>query len=152
MATIDFTPLFRSAVGFDHIPMLFTHAAERDDGYPPYNIEKYGEDQYRIVMALAGFSRDDIQIVCERNQLTVRGVAQHKDSATYMHRGISGRNFYRSFDLAEHIEVTGATMSVGLLVIDLKRELPEEMKPRQIEINVGPAPDQEPQRLESSAA
>jgi molecular chaperone IbpA len=136
MATLDFTPLYRSTIGFDRLPSLLSHALERDESsYPPYNIEKAGEDTYRIVMALAGFSRDDISIVSERNRLSVRGEVKDKADATYLHRGIAQRTFERVFDLADHIHVTGATMNDGLLVIDLKLELPDALKPRRIEIN-----------------
>jgi molecular chaperone IbpA len=153
MATIDFTPLFRSAVGFDRLPLLLSHALERDEsGFPPYNIEKVGEDSYRIVMALAGFSKDDLEIVCEQNRLTVRGELKDKDDKTYLHHGIAARTFQRVFDLADYIEVTGATMDDGLLIIDLKRELPEELKPRKIEINAGMITHVERKTLKKSAA
>ena len=139
MATLDFTPLLRTTVGFDRMPMLLDHAMQREEGgYPPYNIEKSGEDQYRIVLALAGFTKDDIEIVCEQNLLTVRGQLKQKNSVEYLHRGIATRDFERGFDLADHIEVMGATMSDGLLVIALKRELPEALKPRRIEIATAP--------------
>jgi molecular chaperone IbpA len=138
MATLDFTPLFRSSIGFDHFPRLLSHALEREDtGYPPYNIEKGGDDQYRIVMALAGYGTDDIEIVCEQNRLTLRGQRGQSDEGTYLHRGIATRPFLRQFDLADYVEVTAATMGDGLLVIDLKRELPEELKPRRIPIGTG---------------
>ena len=139
MATLDFTPLFRSSVGFDRVPMLLSHAMQREESsYPPYNIEKCGEDQYRIVMAVAGFSKEDIEVIAEHNRLTVRGqINKERDGRTYLHRGIATRSFQRQFDLADFVEVTGATMGDGLLVIDLKRELPEELKPRKIEINAG---------------
>jgi molecular chaperone IbpA len=138
MATLDFTPLFRSSIGFDHFPRLLSHALEREDtGYPPYNIEKCGDDQYRIVMALAGYGTDDIEIVCEQNRLTLRGQRGQSDEGTYLHRGIATRPFLRQFDLADYVEVTAATMGDGLLVIDLKRELPEELKPRRIPIGTG---------------
>jgi molecular chaperone IbpA len=138
MATLDFTPLFRSSVGFDRVPMLLSHAMQREEGsYPPYNIEKCGEDQYRIVMAVAGFGKDDLEVVAEHNRLTVRGQLKERDGRTYLHRGIATRSFQRQFDLADFVEVTGATMGDGLLVIDLKRELPEALKPRKIEINAG---------------
>jgi molecular chaperone IbpA len=138
MATLDFTPLFRSSVGFDRVPTLLAHAMQREDsGYPPYNIEKCGEDEYRIVMAVAGFGKDDIEVVAEANRLTVRGQMKERDGRTYLHRGIATRSFQRHFDLADFVEVTGATMGDGLLIIDLKRELPEELKPRKIEINAG---------------
>ena len=139
MATLDFTPLFRSSVGFDRVPMLLSHAMQREESsYPPYNIEKCGEDQYRIVMAVAGFSKEDIEVIAEHNRLTVRGqINKERDGRTYLHRGIATRSFQRQFDLADFVEVTGATMGDGLLVIDMKRELPEELKPRKIEINAG---------------
>jgi molecular chaperone IbpA len=138
MATLDFAPLFRSSVGFDRVPMLLSHAMQREEsGYPPYNIEKCGEDQYRIVMAVAGFGKDDIEVVAEHNRLTVRGQIKERNARTYLHRGIAARSFERQFDLADFVEVTGATMGDGLLVIDLKGELPEELKPRKIEINAG---------------
>lgn len=136
MATLDFTPLYHSTVGFDRLPDLLAHALARDEsGYPPYNIEKTGDDAYRIVMALAGFSRDDIEIVSERNRLSVRGALNGKNDSTYLHQGIAQRSFQRVLDLADYIVVTGASMNDGLLVIDLKRELPEALKPRRIEIN-----------------
>ena len=136
MATFDFTPLYHSTVGFDRLPDLLAHALARDEsGYPPYNIEKTGDDAYRIVMALAGFSRDDIEIVSERNRLSVRGALNGKNDSTYLHQGIAQRSFQRVLDLADYIVVTGASMNDGLLVIDLKRELPEALKPRRIEIN-----------------
>jgi molecular chaperone IbpA len=138
MATLDFTPLYRSSIGFDQVPSLLSHALEREDsGYPPYNIEKCGDDKYRIVLALAGFSKDDIDIVFEQNRLSIRGQKQETNGATYLHRGIAARPFLRQFDLADYVEVTGATMGDGLLVIDLKRELPEALKPRKVPIGTG---------------
>ena len=138
MATLDFTPLFRSTIGFDQLPSLLSHALERREaGYPPYNIEKVGEDQYRISMAVAGFSKDDVEIVQEQNRLTVRGQVKETNGKTYLHRGIATRAFERHFDLADYVEVTDAAMGEGLLVISLKRELPEALKPRSIPINSG---------------
>jgi molecular chaperone IbpA len=138
MATLDFTPLFRSTVGFDRVPGLLSQAMDRPDGgYPHYNIEKVGEDQYRIVMALAGFSKDDLEIVVEQNRLMVRGHKREPDGRTYLHRGIATRSFERHFDLADYVEVTDATMGEGLLVIELKREIPEALKPRRTPINEG---------------
>jgi molecular chaperone IbpA len=138
MATLDFTPLFRSTVGFDRVPSLLYQAMDRaDNGYPPYNIEKAGEDQYRIVMALAGFGKDDVEIVVEQNRLTVRGHKRAPDGRTYLHRGIATRSFERRFDLADYVEVIEATMGEGLLVIELRREIPEALKPRRIPINAG---------------
>ena len=138
MATLDFTPLFRSTIGFDQLPALFSHALERPEtGYPPYNIEKVGEDQYRIVMAVAGFAKDDVELFQEQNRLTIRGKLKKTNGKTYLHRGIATRAFERHFDLADYVEVTDATMGEGLLVISLKRELPEALKPRSIPINAG---------------
>ena len=138
MATLDFTPLFRSSIGFDQVPSLLSHALQREEtGYPPYNIEKVGEDQYRIVMAVAGLGKDDVEIVQEQNQLSVRGKLKELSTKTYLHRGIATRAFERHFDLADYVEVTDATMGEGLLVISLKRELPEALKPRSIPINAG---------------
>ena len=138
MATLDFTPLFRSSIGFDHVTGLLSDALQRQEiGFPPYNIEKVGEDQYRIVMAVAGFSKDDVEIVQEQNRLSVRGKLKDADGRTYLHRGIATRNFERQFDLADYVEVTDATMGEGLLVIALKRELPEALKPRSIPITAG---------------
>jgi molecular chaperone IbpA len=138
MATLDFTPLFRSSIGFDQLPGLLSHALQREDGgYPPYNIEKIGEDQYRIVLAVAGFSKDDVEIVQDQNRLFVRGRIKEPGQKTYLHRGIAARLFERQFDLADYVEVTDAAMGEGLLVIALKRELPEALRPRSIPINSG---------------
>jgi len=138
MATLDLTPLFRSGVGFDQLADLLTHASERPETtYPPYNIEKVGDDRYRVVMAIAGFCQDDIEIVQEQSRLTVRGKMKESDGKTYLHRGIATRPFERRFDLADYVEVADATMGEGLLVISLKRELPEALKPRSIPINAG---------------
>ena len=138
MATLDFTPLFRSTIGYDRLPSLLSHALERSEaGYPPYNIEKVGEDQYRIVLAVAGFAKDDVELIQEQNRLTVRGRLKEANGRTYLHRGIPARAFERIIDLADYIEVTDATMGEGLLVISLKRELPEALRPRSIPINTG---------------
>jgi molecular chaperone IbpA len=138
MATLDFSPLYRSSIGFDQLPRLLSHALERPVAtYPPYNIEKVGEDQYRIVMAVAGFGKDDVELVREQHRLTVRGMLKEPNGKTYLHRGIATRAFERTFDLADYVEVTDATMGEGLLVISLKRELPEALKPRSIAINAG---------------
>ncbi len=152
MAILDFTPLYRSTVGFDRLPMLLTHAMQREEtGYPPYNIEKLNEDGYRIVMAVAGFGDDDIDVVTEQNRLIVRGKLKDKNGTSYLHRGIAARSFERSFDLADFVQVTGATLRDGLLMIDLKRELPEEMKPRKIPIQTGQAAAA-PKTIEHAAA
>jgi molecular chaperone IbpA len=138
MATLDFTPLVRSSIGFDQLPALLAHAVARPEiTYPPYNIEKVGEDRYRIVMAVAGFGRDDIELVQEQNRLTIRGRRVVSDGKTYLHRGIATRAFEHHFDLADYVEVVDATMGEGLLVISLKREIPEALKARSIPINAG---------------
>jgi molecular chaperone IbpA len=145
MATPDFAPLFRSTVGFDRVPSLLTLAMQREEGgYPPYNIEKLGEDTYRIVMAVAGFGMDDLEIVAERNRVAVRGEVKDRAEKTYLHRGIATRAFERQFDLADFVQVEGASLENGLLVIELKREIPEALKPRRIEIGAssGNAPQQ----------
>ena len=138
MATFDFTPMFRSSIGFDQLPDLLAHAAEREaNGYPPYNIEKLGSDAFRIVMAVAGFARDDLDIVQAENRLIIKGRAKQEPDKTYLYRGLAARPFTREFDLANYVEVTGAELENGLLVVSLKRELPEAMKPRSIPIGLG---------------
>jgi molecular chaperone IbpA len=127
MATLDFTPLVRSSIGFDQLPALLAQALDRPETtFPPYNIEKVGDDLYRIIMAVAGFARDDIDVVQAQNRLTIRGKRKGSDGKRYLH-----------FDLADYVEVTDATMGEGLLVISLRRELPEALKPRRIPINAG---------------
>jgi molecular chaperone IbpA len=134
----DFSPLFRSTVGFDRLPGLLETASRLDEaslGYPPYNIEKLEEDSYRITMAVAGFNEDDLSIEVREHSLIVSGRQASEDGdKTYLHRGIAARAFQRSFQIADHVKVTGAKLENGLLHIDLVRELPEEMKPRQIRI------------------
>ena len=135
MATLDFTPLLRSAIGFDRVPGMLSHAMQRaETGYPPYNIEKCGENEYRIVLAVAGFAKDEIEIVCEQNLLTVRGRLKDKNGHEYLYRGIAARSFERRFQLADFVEVKGAELKDGMLNIDLVREVPERMKPRTISI------------------
>lgn len=142
--SFDFTPLFRSTVGFDRLSRMLEQGALTDDSvsYPPYNIIKQSDDAYRITMAVAGFGEDDIEIVSKENQLTVSGrgaAATSTDAApvTYLHRGIAERAFERRFQLADHIKVVGASLANGLLSIDLTREVPEAMKPRKIDITAG---------------
>jgi molecular chaperone IbpA len=137
--TFDFTPLFRTAVGFDRLTRTLDAAARLDDGalsYPPYNIERLDEDNYRVTMALAGFSGDDVEVVLHQDTLTVKSkaVAEKENGKTYLHRGIASRGFERRFQLADHIVVKGVELENGLLTIDLAREIPEEMKPRTIPI------------------
>lgn len=138
MRDFDLSPLFRSAIGFDRLPSLLDTAmrtAGPTDSYPPYNIEKTGEDAYRISIAVAGFSREDLEIEVRGGVLLVRGKnAEKPDGVTYLHRGIAGRAFERRFQLAEHVRAETADLVNGLLTIDLVRELPEARKPRQIEI------------------
>jgi molecular chaperone IbpA len=140
MDRFDFSPLFRSTIGFDRLARLVDSANRFDTAaltYPPYNIESTGEDAYRLTMAVAGFSRDEIDITVEKNSLVISGKAQKEDEETqgrYLHRGIARRAFERRFSLADHIKATGASMDNGLLHVDLVREVPEEAKPRQIKI------------------
>lgn len=139
MATrLDFTPLVRSSVGFDRM-LEALEAASRmgtPDSWPPYDIVKTGEDDYRIDMAVAGFAEDDLTLTQDRNMLVVSGRkdAPEGDGASYLYRGIAGRSFERRFELADHVRVEGATLSNGLLTVKLRREVPEELKPRRIEI------------------
>jgi molecular chaperone IbpA len=135
MRTFDFSPLFRSSVGFDRLAQLMDSARDDVPSYPPYNIERTGEDQYRITMAVAGFGEEDIEITAQENALTVVG-KQPKDEApkNLLYRGIAGRPFQRRFELAEYIRVSGASLENGLLHIELVREVPEAVKPRSIKI------------------
>ena len=138
MTTIDFAPLFRSTIGFDRMQRLFDAATRMDESvssYPPYNIEALGEDAYRLTMAVAGFSSDDLDVTVKEDTLSISAkVAKNDAESAYLHRGIAGRSFERRFTLAEHIKVAGANLLNGLLHIDLTREVPEEKKPRKIEI------------------
>lgn len=148
MDRFDFSPLFRSTIGFDRLARLVDSANRFDTAspsYPPYNIETTGEDSYRLTMAVAGFSRGEIDITVEKNSLVISGKAQKEDEETqgrYLHRGIARRAFERRFSLADHIKVSGASMDNGLLHVDLVREVPEEAKPRQIAIGDGAAQPQ----------
>lgn len=147
MTTLDLSPLFRSTVGFDRLHRMLESATRLDaasGAYPPYNIERTGEDAYRIVLAVAGFGDGDLNLEVENGVLTVKGQIANGDSGkgeegdgTFLHRGIAGRAFERRFQLADHIEVTGANLENGLLSIDLVREIPEALKPRTIEIAGG---------------
>ncbi len=137
MRQFDFAPLYRSTVGFDRLVQLLDSVGGVDaDGYPPYNIERTGEDAYRISMAVAGFGEEDISIEAHRNVLTVKGEksAEQRGESELLYRGIASRSFERRFQLADHVEVTGANLENGLLHIDLTRNIPEEMKPRRIPI------------------
>lgn len=132
----DFSPLFRSTVGFDRIFDLLDNAQRVStiDNWPPYDIVKTGEDQYRVTLAVAGFGENELNVTQERNLLLVSGEKAESDDSQYLHRGIAGRSFQRRFELADHVRVAGAGLANGLLTIDLKREIPEAMKPRRIDI------------------
>ena len=138
MTTFDFSPLYRTSVGFDRLASLMDLATRQDQGnsYPPYNIRTTGEDHYQITMAVAGFSEDDIEITTEQNRLLVAGnrADEKEEQGEYLHRGIATRSFERRFNLADHVKVVSASLENGLLHIDLERELPEAMKPRTIKI------------------
>lgn len=139
MDRFDFSPLFRSTIGFDRLARLVDSAARFDTAapsYPPYNIESTGDDSYRLTMAVAGFGRDDLDITVKENTLTVTGKAlkEEANEGRYLHRGIARRAFERRFSLADHIKVVGASLDNGMLHVDLVREVPEEAKPRQIQI------------------
>ncbi|MBO9708419.1 MAG: Hsp20 family protein [Caulobacter sp.] len=140
MRTIDLSPLYRSLVGFDRLAAQLDAAASNEaaSGYPPYNIERTGENAYRIEIAVAGFKSDELNIEAKEGLLTVTGRKAANDEAKqYLHRGLAARNFERRFQLADYVLVTDAALSDGLLAITLKRELPEALKPRTIEIKSG---------------
>ena len=131
----DYAPFFRSTVGFDHLFDLLEQGSESAQGYPPYNIERADENNYRVTVAVAGFAEKDLNIEVRDGVLTVEGKRDPDDKATYLHQGIAGRGFQRQFQLAEHMEVRGARLENGLLNVDLERVIPEEKKPRRIAIN-----------------
>lgn len=136
----DFAPYRRSTVGFDRLFNLLEAGAREDDGYPPFDILKDGEDSYRITLAVAGFAPEDIEVVAQQNQLTVKGNrAADNERGEYLHRGIATRAFERRFQLADFIEAGAASFENGLLSIELRRVVPEAMKPRKIEIGRGAA-------------
>jgi molecular chaperone IbpA len=139
MRTIDFSPLYRSVVGFDRLADLLDAAtAETATGYPPYNIERTGDNDYRIEIAVAGFKADEIDIEVKENVVTVQGrKAANDEPRRFLHRGLAERDFVRRFQLAEYVVVTDARLADGLLQIDLKREVPEAKKPRRVEIQTG---------------
>ncbi len=156
---IDFSPLFRSSIGFDRVFDLLENAShvQAFDNWPPYDIAKTGENAYRITMAVAGLSADELNITHEPNLLVVNGAKSGDstksgdDNGAYLHRGIATRPFTRRFELADHVKVVDAGLDNGLLTIDLRRELPEEMKPRRIEIRSGEAvPTREKQQIDRS--
>lgn len=137
MRNYDLTPLYRSAIGFDRLAQLAEHAAANNgnSGYPPYNIELLGENRYRITMAVAGFSMNELEISSEGEKLLVKGhKAESQTERKYLYQGIAERGFERTFQLADYVTVLGASLENGLLNIDLVREIPEALKPRKIEI------------------
>lgn len=142
MRMYDFTPLWRSTVGFDHLFDLINNSqmAEGQDNYPPYDIVRTGEDSYRVALAVAGFSTNDITITVQQNLLTVAGRHPETSGQEFIYQGISARPFERRFSLADHVEVEQATFENGLLRIDLVRRVPEAMKPRRVEIESGEVP------------
>lgn len=149
--TLDFAPLYRSSIGFDRMFSLLENASrvQSIDNWPPYDIVKTGEDDYQITMAVAGFAQDELSLTFEPNLLVVEGRKAGDEERQYLHRGIAGRTFQRRFELAEHVKVAGASLLNGLLTIELKRDVPEAMKPRRIEIGAGAKPWSAPQQIET---
>jgi len=151
MRTIDFAPMYRGAVGFDRLLNMFeTVERAEDGGYPPYNIQKTGEDGYRITLAVAGFGEQDLSIEIKEDQLMIAGgIAGDQDKErVFLHRGIAARAFRRMWRLADHVEVTGAKLEHGLLHVDLERRVPEAKKARKVEIGVA---DSGPKAIEGEA-
>lgn len=143
MANVDLNPLYRTLVGFDRLAGMIDQAARLDgaSGYPPYNLEKTGDNTFRIELAVAGFSDADLSIEMKDGTLFVAGrKPEAANERTYLHRGIAERSFERRFQLADHVKVSGASLENGLLVVDLVRELPESMKPRKVDIKVAGKP------------
>ncbi|MGE7417478.1 Hsp20 family protein [Methylobacterium tarhaniae] len=158
MRTFDFAPLYRSTVGFDRLFSMLDQAARIEPStqqWPPYDIEKLGDDAYRITMAVAGFSQDEIELTQHDTTLLVTGQKKDKDGERdYLHRGIAARAFRQTFSLADHVKVTGASLQNGLLSVDLKREVPEALKPRRIAIGGSQASigqDNAPAQIEGHA-
>jgi molecular chaperone IbpA len=155
MRHFDLTPLYRSTIGFDRIGSLLDTLSSFDGdapSYPPYNIERVGENDYRISMAVAGFSEGDLDIEVKEHTLSIRGEKRiEQENSTYLHRGIAARSFERRFQLADYVVVKGASLENGLLHVDLVRELPEAMKPRTIEITTKTETEQ-PKVLDNKAA
>ena len=135
MRSFDFSPLFRSTVGFDRLFDMLDQVADTSQGYPPYNIERTSDNQYRITVAVAGFGDKDLNVEVRDGVLSVAGKREDAEKQSYLHHGIAGRAFERRFQLADHVEVKGAKLENGLLHIELERVVPEEKKPRRIQIN-----------------
>ena len=150
---LDFSPLHRSSIGFERIfDLLEAAQSQPSDNWPPFDTMKLSDDRYRISMAVAGFRRDEIDISVQENLLVIKGERNHDAEGEYLHRGIASRPFVRRFELAEHVQVTGAHLADGLLNISLKRELPEAMKPRRIEINTDEATLAKVRQIEQQVA
>jgi molecular chaperone IbpA len=156
MRHFDLTPLYRSTIGFDRLGTLldtFTSVDGEAPSYPPYNIERVGENDYRISMAVAGFCEGDLAIEVKENTLSIRGEKKlEQEATTFLHRGIASRSFERRFQLADHVVVQGANLQNGLLDIDLVRQLPEAMKPRTIPISTKTDKAETPKVIDSKAA
>lgn len=152
MASNELNPLYRTLVGFDRIASLMDQAARLDaaPGYPPFNVEQIGEDNFRIELAVAGFGEDDLNIEFKQNSLLVTGQRKTPEQRNFLHRGIAERSFERRFGLADHVRVAGAKLENGLLTIDLVRELPELLKPRKIEIGPATASKSKPKVVDAA--
>jgi molecular chaperone IbpA len=147
---MDFAPLSRSVIGFDRLFDMLENATrfEQAENYPPYNVERTGEDAYRITLAVAGFAPEDLSITSQPNQLIVAGNKAQDGNGQYLYQGIAGRAFRQQFSLADYVKVSGANLNNGLLTIDLVREVPETMRPRRIEIGN----DNQPPQIEGEVA
>ena len=145
--TMDFTPFYRSSIGFDRVFSLLENASRPHaiDAWPPYDIARRDENTYRVTVAVAGFSQDDLEISYEPNLLIITGERKDEAMAEYLHRGLTSTSFIRRFELADHVKVSDATIGDGLLTIELVREVPDAMKPRRIEITVG---EESPKKME----
>ena len=159
MNTLDLTPVFRTAIGFDRmanlVDSMMTGSADQQSNWPPYNIEKHGEDDYRISMAVAGFAETELDVTVHDQMLIITGTQSPEDKSkdvTYLHRGIAGRNFERRFQLADFIHVNGASIRDGLLHIDLQRVIPDAMKPRKINISSGASGEATPKIVAGKAS
>jgi molecular chaperone IbpA len=152
----DFSPLFRSSVGFDHVFDLLSSAADPQavDNWPPYDIAKTGEDRYRITVAVAGFAPEELDLTVQPNLLIVSGQKQGDGDAPYLYRGIATGSFERRFQLADYVQVKGASLENGLLTVELAREVPEELRPRRIEVQAAKAVGAggQPRRVEHQKA
>jgi molecular chaperone IbpA len=152
MRTYDFSPLFRSTIGFDRLfDLVETAQRATEESYPPYNIERLADDRYQISLAVAGFSPDEVSVTAEQNVVTIEGNKAEKAGREFLYRGISTRQFKRQFSLADYVQVKGAAFDNGLLRIELIREIPEAIKPRRIAIN-GASTTDKVHQIEAKAA